>query len=140
MELGLFLRTLRRRWVVPAALVAASVLGVFLYQQVFGLQESVSTVAVLDPLTSRPGAYSQAQITFDSVINSQELAARVGRRLNRDPGGVRSHLSVSISPSLQTYNASPVYAVYATDKTQEGATALANAAVEEGRLLYIELN
>ena len=140
MDLGVYLRTLRRKWVVPAALLAASVLGVFLYQQVFGLKESVAQVAVLDPLTSRPGAYSQAQITFDSIINSQELATRVGLRLNRDPGSVRGHLSVSISPSLQTYNASPVYAVYATDKTQAGATALANAAVEEGRSLYIELN
>jgi len=140
MDLGVFLRTYRRKWVVPVALLAASVLGVFLYQQVFGLKESVAQVAVLDPLTSRPGAYTQAQITFDSIINSQELAIRVGQRLHRDPASVRGHLSVSISPSLQTYNASPVYAVYATDKTQDGATALANAAVEEGRLLYIELN
>jgi len=140
MELSAFLRTYRRHWFIPAALLVVAVLGVFLYQQAFGLKEAVATVAVLDPLTSRPGAYAQAQVTFDSVINSDQLAERVGLRLGRDPGSVRSHLSVSIAPSLEAYNASPVYAVYATDKTYAGAITLADAAVEEGRLLYIEDN
>jgi hypothetical protein len=140
MPLSAFLRTYRRRWFVPAALLAVALAGVFFYEHTFGLKEAVATVAVLDPLTTRPGAYTQAQVTFDSVIESQALAERVGQRLGRSPDSVHSHLSVSISASLQAYNASPVYAVYATDKTYAGALALANAAVEEGRLLYIEDN
>lgn len=140
MELSAFLRTYRRHWFVPVGLLVVAVLGVFLYQQAFGLKEAVATVAVLDPLTSRPGAYAQAQVTFDSVIHSDQLAERVGLRLGRDPASVRSHLSVSIAPSLEAYNASPVFAVYATDKTYAGAVTLANTAVEEGRLLYIEDN
>jgi len=140
MELSTFLRVYRRHWVIPAVLLGVSLLGAFLYMRQFSSYEAMATVAVLDPLTARPGGYAQAQVTFDSVIKSQELADRVAKRLGRDPGFVSGHLSTTIVPSLEAYNLSPVYAIFGTAKTSDDAVALTNAAADEGRKLFLELN
>jgi len=140
MELSTFFRVYRRHWFIPAALLAISLLGAFLYIRQYSTYEAMATVAVLDPLTARPGGYAQAQVTFDSVIKSQELANRVAKRLGRDPGAVSGHLSTTIVPSLEAYNLSPVYAVYGRDKNSDSAIAMTNAAAEEGRKLFLEVN
>ncbi len=140
MELAAFLRVYRRLWFIPAVLLVVSLLGSYVYIRQFSSYEAMATVAVLDPLTARPGGYAQAQVTFDSVIKSQELANRVANRLGRDLGSVSGHLSTTIVPSLEAYNLSPVYAVFGTAKNSDDAIALTNAAAEEGRKLFLELN
>ena len=50
------------------------------------------------------------------------------------------HLSVSVVSTLSSLNVSPLYAVRGTAPTKAQAIQLTNAAVEEARSLYIELN
>lgn len=140
MELSTFFRSYRKHWFIPVALLGISLLGAFLYLRQFSTYEAMATVAVLDPLTARPGGYAQAQVTFDSVIKSQELASRVAKRLGRDRSSVSGHLSTTIVPSLEAYNLSPVYAVFGRDKNSDDAMALTNAAAEEGRKFFLEVN
>src|ERR1044072_799826 len=140
MELTRFYSTLRLWWGVPAALVVIAMVGAFVYAQAYAQDEAQATVAVLDPLTAKPGAYGQAQVTFDSIVHSSQLAQRVGSKLGRDPNWVSGHLWVTVLPSLAGNNASPVYAIRGQDSTMDGAIKLTDTAANEARNLFIEVN
>lgn len=140
MEPNHYVRVLIAYFYIPVALVVAGLGGVYTYHHYFGGQEAQATVAVLDPLTSRPAGYQQAQVTFDTVMKTRELDQRVGADVSRPPDWVAGHLTVSVVTTLAGLNVSPLYAVRGTAPTQADALQLTNAAVQEGRKLYIELN
>jgi hypothetical protein len=140
MEPTRYLRFLKAYAYIPAALVLLGLVGVFLYHTIYGGQQAQATVAVLDPLTSRPSGYQQAQVTMDTVIKTRALDERVAARINQSPDWVAGHLSVSVVSTLSSLNVSPLYAVRGTAPTKDQAIALTNVAVEEARSLYIELN
>ncbi len=140
MDLRTFVETYRRFRLVPAACLLITLLGVFFYHQKYDTATAQATLSVLDPLTARPGVYSDAQITFDSVIKSRRLAEQVGARLHRTPDDIAGHLSVTIVPTLASINPSPVYAVRGSDRNPSHALQLANVAAAEGRALYVQLN
>jgi len=140
MDLRTFVETFRRFGIVPVACLILTLLGVFFYHHKFDTETAQATVSVLDPLTARPGVYSDAQITFDSVIKSRRLAAQVGARLHRTTDDIAGHLSVTIVPTLASINPSPVYAVRGSDRNPGRALQLANVAAAEGRALYVQLN
>ncbi|HEX2648176.1 MAG TPA: hypothetical protein VHO95_13195 [Candidatus Dormibacteraeota bacterium] len=114
--------------------------GVYSYHHQYGGKQAQATVAVLDPLTSRPAGYQQAQVTFDTVVRSRQLDERVAPQINRAPDWVGSHLSVSVVTTLSGANVSPLYAVRGTAPTDAEALRLTTVAAEEARTLYIQLN
>jgi hypothetical protein len=142
MEITTFLATLRKRWYIPALFLAVAAIGMFLYHRLTDMQTAQATVAVLDPLAAKAGAagYQEAQVTFDAVVKSNQLAQRVGTRLGIPGGLVSKRLSASVIPTLSTFNASPLYSVKGQGTTKAEAIRLTNAAITEARLLYIELN
>jgi hypothetical protein len=140
MEPKRYLRSLKAYAYIPAALVLLGLVGVFLYHTIYGGQQAQATVAVLDPLTSRPSGYQQAQVTMDTVVKTRGLDERVATRINQTPDWVAGHLSVSVVSTLSSLNVSPLYAIRGTAPTKAQAIQLTNAAVEEARSLYIELN
>ncbi|HZK73372.1 MAG TPA: hypothetical protein VFD88_05170 [Clostridia bacterium] len=140
MEPKRYLRTLKTYSYIPAALIVLGLIGVFMYQQIYGGQQAQATVAVLDPLTTRPAGYQQAQVTMDSVVHTQALDQLVGARINKSPDWVAGHLSVSVVSTLSGLNVSPLYAIRGTAPTKAQALQLTNVAVEEARSLYIQLN
>src|SRR6266545_441375 len=141
MELRHFWRTLAQWWIVPVSLVALSVAGVYAYHRIYGGEEAEATVAVLDPLVARPTTYGEAQIGFDAVMKSRQLAERVAKRVGRTTDWVQGKLSVSVSSSLSPGSfASPLFNVRGKGDTAQEAQQLTMAATEEARLLYIELN
>ena len=140
MEPKRYLRSLKAYSYIPVALVLLGLVGVFLYHSIYGGQQAQATVAVLDPLTSRPSSYQQAQVTMDTVVKTLALDQRVGARINKSPDWVAGHLSVSVVSTLSSLNVSPLYAIRGTAPTKDQAIQLTNAAVEESRSLYIELN
>jgi hypothetical protein len=135
-----YLRSLKAYAYIPAALVLLGLVGVFLYHTIYGGQQAQATVAVLDPLTSRPSGYQQAQVTMDTVVKTRALDERVAARINQSPDWVAGHLSVSVVSTLSSLNVSPLYAIRGTAPTKAQAIQLTNVAVEEARSLYIELN
>jgi hypothetical protein len=140
LDLSMYLRTVRRFWYLPLAFLLLSLAGAYVYHHKLDTQVAQATVAVLDPLVARPGVYSEAEVTFDSVIKSRKLAAMVGQRLHRTTDDIAGRLSVTIIPTLAAINPSPVYAVRASDRDPNRALQLANVATEQGRVLYIQLN
>jgi hypothetical protein len=140
MEPMRYVRSLRAYYYIPLALLALGIIGVFMYHSIYGGQQAQATVAVLDPLTSRPASYQQAQVTMDTVVRTRALDERVAARINQTPDWVAGHLSVSVVSTLSGLNVSPLYAIRGTAPTKEQALQLTNAAVEEARSLYIQLN
>lgn len=140
MELGKYLITLRRRWFVPLTILALAILGVFTYNRYTRLETAQATVAVLDPFVAASGTYSQAQVPFDAIVKSHQLARRVAQRLGENPNAVAAHLSVTVLPPLSGLTVSPLYAVRGTARQADRALVLANTAVDEARTLYTELN
>jgi hypothetical protein len=140
MTITTYLDTMRKRWYIPAFLLLAALGGMFIYHSLVDMQTAQATVSVLDPLVAKPGNYEEAQITFDSIVKSNQLAQRVAARLGMRESQVSSRVSVATIATLSTYNASPLYAVRGKGKTKAAAIALTAAATEEARNLFIELN
>ena len=140
MELRLFLSTLRKRWYVPVIFLVLATVGMYLYHRDTDMETAQTTLAVLDPLVAKPGTYQEAQVTFDSVVKSNQLARRVAARTGLPDRVVSGRVSAGIIPTLSSFNASPLYGVKAKGKTRAEALALATAVTTEARKLYIELN
>lgn len=143
MELRTFVQTLVRRWIVPTVLLAAALTGTFLYHHYNDLQSAQATVAVLDPNVARPAGEGTAQITFDAVITSHRLAERVSARTGLPASVIKNRLTVktmTLAATIGGLTISPVYKVTGKGKTQSDAVMLTDIAVEEGRLLYLDLN
>jgi capsular polysaccharide biosynthesis protein len=140
-DLNRYLRTLVRFFWLPLLLGALGAAAAVSYQQAYGLDSAEATVAVLDPQTARPGAYIEAQVTFDAVIRSRELAERVARRVDEQAADVQGRLSITVvAPASSVANPSPLYAVRGKDRGSDRAVRLVNVAVEEARALYVEHN
>src|SRR2546421_4516531 len=140
MEIRQFLVTLRRHWFIPLLILLGALAGTYGYNRVTNGETAQATVAVLDPLVARQGAYGEAQITLDAIIKSHRLAERVGPRVGMNPDLVTGRLSVAVLPTLSTVNVSPLYAVRGKDRSAAQAIRLTNVAVDEARKLYTELN
>jgi phosphotransferase system HPr-like phosphotransfer protein len=140
METRTYLGALRRYLPVAALLLAAGILGSYLYVRVSMPKTAQATVAVLDPLSARPGSYLAAQVTFDAVITSHLLAATVGQRLDEPADAIQAKLSASVLAPAAGFNLSPLYAVQGKSADTASAIRLVDVAVTEGRKLYLELN
>lgn len=140
METRTYLHALRRYLWVAILLLAMGILGSYTYVLTSIPKTATATVAVLDPLTARPGSYLAAQMTFDAVITSHRLAVIVGERLGESPDVIQSKLSASVVTAAAGFNVSPLFAVEGKDADPRRAIQLVNVAVTEGRELYLELN
>jgi hypothetical protein len=140
MEFPQYLTTLRRRWFVPLVLVVIAIAGVFVLNRSTHLATAQVTVSVLDPFVAAPGTYTQAQVPFDAIIKSEQLADRVARLMGSRTGSLSGRFSVTVVPPLSGGNLSPLYAVRGTDRDPQRAIILTNLAVQEGRALYAKLN
>ena len=76
MELSHYLTTLCRRWFVPLAFVIIAITGVFVLNRSTRVETAQATVSVLDAFLAAPGTYTQAQVPFDAIIKSDQLATR----------------------------------------------------------------
>ncbi|MDQ6879988.1 MAG: hypothetical protein M3082_20280 [Candidatus Dormibacteraeota bacterium] len=139
MELAYFQSILRKRWYITVLFLGLAILGTYVYHRYADMETAQATVAVLDPLNAK-STYAEAQITFDAVIKSDQLARRVAARTGLPAGLISKNVSASVLPTLSAFNASPLYGVRAKAKTKAAAIALANVVLTEARLLYIELN
>ena len=140
MELSHYLTTLWRRWFVPLTFVVIAVAGVFVLNRSTRVETAQATVSVLDAFLAAPGTYTQAQVPFDAIIKSDQLATRVAARMGKGTENLSGRFSVTVVPPLSAANVTPLYAVRGTDRDPQRAIALTNLAVEEGRALYAKLN
>ncbi|HSP54532.1 MAG TPA: hypothetical protein VLS25_03000, partial [Dehalococcoidia bacterium] len=141
MELDTFIRALMRRWYVPVTLLVLAVLGVWLYQNYTRMTTASATVVVLAPIPA-PGEFVPPQFGFDQIDESSELSQRVAARLNDGTTGdeLKSRISVSIRIDPNQRSTSPLYTISARDPDSDHAVLIANAATEEAKNLYAELN
>ena len=139
MELDAYLRAIFRMWYVPLALLALAISGSWLYLNVTSEAEATATVAVLEPRAPVPGEFIAPRLGFDVIDESEELASRVASRL--DDGTTAGELNGSISIKLKpTLDRSPLYLVSASHEIEARAIEIANIAVEEATILYVEFN
>ena len=145
MQLGDYLHGLRRFWYVVVACTMVGALGAYIYHDLTYLDEASAYVAVVSPkLAAESSGGTQAQVSFGSIMESHTLAEVVANDVGEDPETVYANLSVSSAASLSSGgtggSASPLIVVSAKDKGLDKAIKLVNAAVEEGRKLYIKIN
>jgi capsular polysaccharide biosynthesis protein len=141
MDLFTFVRALVRRWYITAILLVVALCGATIYRSKTDSYTAGATVAVLDPLISRPGLYLQAELSFDNIVTSHQLAERVAGRLHdgTTPDAVSSATSIETVKSL-SLSTSPLYIVKVKDRNKARAILLANTVVEESKALFTELN
>lgn len=142
MELDRFIRALVHRWWIIALFVAAGIIGTSMYFARFGTATAAATVAVLEPAVTKGMTGQQAQLSFASVAESYTVAERVINRLGLKESveAVKGSVSVKLSRSLITNVASPLYVVQVSDPDPKRAVLLADAIVQEARLVFAELN
>jgi len=144
MELRDYLRTLRHFWYAAVACFAVGLLAAAIYNQSTFQDEAKASVAVLSPLVSgKASGSTEAQVSFDSIIRSDALAARVAARVHESTDTVSSNLSVSIDSapgSQSTAITSPLYIVHGKDVGLAKAEKLVNIAIEEASALYFKIN
>lgn len=141
MELDAFLRNVVRRWYILVALVGAAVFGTWLYHDLTGESKATALVAVLRPYAPAPGEYAPAQLTFEALDESNELAARVATRLGdgTSPEQVKSKTTIDIRISTKP-TLTPLYEVSFEDPDPQRAKLVANIVLEEAKVLYLEIN
>lgn len=141
MELDVFIRNVARRWYILVVLVAAAVFGTWLYHHLTEEAKATALVAVLSPNSPAPGEYKPAQLTFEALDESNELASRVAARLadGTTAEQVKSKTSIDIRISTKP-TLTPLYEVTFEDPDPQRAVAVANIIVEEAKALYLEVN
>jgi capsular polysaccharide biosynthesis protein len=139
MELRRFMETLGRWWPIPLALLLLGVGGGYTYDRVTRQDEAVATVAVLDPLTARPGSFTAAQITFDQVVKSTTLRDRVAAKFGVSSDSLKNSITATLASS-EVANLSPLYQVKGDAKSGPEAIRLTNLIVQEAKALYLEEN
>ncbi len=141
MELDAFIRQVVRRWYVVPVLVAAAVFGTWLYHRETEESKATALVTVLRPYAPAPGEYTPAQLTFEALDESSELASRVATRLGDGTtakeikGKTTIDIKISTKPTL-----TPLYEVSFEDPDSQRALLVANIVVEEAKALYLEIN
>ncbi len=137
MEPGSFSAALKRVWPVAILLFVAAIFGSSIYAQKRIMPTAQASVAVRDPLTINPAQYHNAEVSFDSIVKSDQLAVNVGKVLGYP---VKGKLSVSVQLPATGINLSPLYVVRAQDPDPARAMTIVNTAVTEARKLYGQLN
>lgn len=140
MELREFGGGLKRHWIIFVVCCLIGLVGAFTYDFLTLLDEAQASVSVLDPMTARPGGYGQAQVTFDSIILSKQLANKVAAVMGESSDTVQSDLSVTLASSLSPTNPSPLYLIHGKDHGLPRAVKLVNTAVSEATKIYLRLN
>jgi uncharacterized protein involved in exopolysaccharide biosynthesis len=144
MELRDYLRALRRFWFMAPAFLLVGLAAAGFYNQVTFLDQAKASVAVLSPLVSgKASGSTEAQVSFDGIIRSDALAARVAARMNEPADAVANNLSVSIDSgpgSQASAITSPLYIVHGRDHGLDRAERLVDIAIEEATKLYFKIN
>jgi hypothetical protein len=144
MESRDYLRALRRFWQVLLTCVVVGVIGAASYNYGTFLDEAKASVAVLSPLlSSKASGTTEAQVSFDAIIESHTLASRVANRMNETEETVVNNLSVTIDTgagSASSAITSPLYVVHGKDHGLDRAEKLVNIAIEEASALYFKIN
>jgi hypothetical protein len=144
MELRDYLRSMRRFWWVLLACFLVGILAARIYTQSTFLDEAKASVAVLSPLVSgKASGSTEAQVSFDSIIRSDALAARVAARVHESADTVSNNLTVSIDNgpgSQSTAITSPLYIVHGKDNGLDRAKLLVDTAIDEATQLYFKIN
>lgn len=141
MELDVFIRNVVRRWYIVVALVAVAAFGTWLYHRITSEEKATALVTVLRPYVPAPGEYTPAQLTFEALDESSELASRVAARLGdgTTPDQVKGKTSIDIKISTKP-TLTPLYEVSFKDSDSQRAMLVANIVVEEAKALYLEIN
>lgn len=141
MELDAFIRNVIRRWYIVVVLLAAAVFGVWMYHHQTEQAKATALVTVLRPYTPAPGEYKPAELTFDALDETNELATRVAKRLNDGTtadeikGKTAIDIRISSKPTLMT-----IYEVSYKDRDAKRAVKIANIVVQEAKAMYLEVN
>ncbi len=144
MELRDYLRTMRHFWWVILVCLLIGAFAARVYTQSTFLDEAKASVAVLSPLVSgKASGSTEAQVSFDSIIRSDALAARVAKRMHESTDTVSNNLSVTIDSgpgSQSTVITSPLYIIHGMDHGLDRAEKLVDIAIEEATQLYFKIN
>ncbi len=144
MSLDSYLQGLLRRWILVILLTAIGLLSAFAYFRISGKETARLTVAAIEPaLTRATKGGVQAQITFDSVIQSQALAQRVINRLGLtgiSAYDLSQNITAKLAPTLIPNVVTPLYVIEVKHKDPELAILIANTAAEEAQQMFLELN
>ncbi len=142
MELDAYLRALLRHWYVPIILVAIAVFGVWTYHRFTDTETAKATLVVLSAPRPVPGEFLPAQIGFDTIDESNQLAARVAARLDDGTTAdeIKGKISVDVRRDLNAVGRSSLFTVSGQDEDKERAVVIADLAAEEARHLFAEIN
>jgi hypothetical protein len=140
MDVPAFKAALRRSWFPALLALVVLVAGSIAYVKERIPPSAEGSVAVRDALSVNGSANSSAAVTFDAIIESDNLAKRVGHQLGVPAGTVKGALSVDTVLPSSGINISPLYVIHAKAKTLALAEAIVNSAIKQGRYLYGQLN
>jgi len=138
MDAGRFRAAAKRVWLPAILLLAAAIAGSIVYVNKHILPSAKASVAVRDVLTVNTAQSTAAEVPFDSIIKSNRLTQLVSEQLGPSVGKVS--LSVDVVFPQSGINISPLYVVHAQATTEAKAKQIVNAAVQQGTLLYAQLN
>jgi capsule polysaccharide export protein KpsE/RkpR len=141
-SLDRYLHALARYWYVIAILVLAGGLGMYAYLNTSGTVSASATVAVFEPAVLRVAADNQAEVTFDTVLQSRAVAERVIQQqgLNTTAKAFQSKVTVSLSKQLVANVASPLYVVTVKDADPKRAVILTNAVIDQAKAVFLQVN
>lgn len=142
MSLDRYLHALGRYWYVIAVLIAAGALGMVAYVNSSGNTSATASVAVFEPSLVKVAASDQAQVTFDTVLQSRAVAERViqDQHLSMTPEGLQGRISVKLAKQLVPNIVSPLYEVQVKDPDPKRAVALANDVIAQAKEIFLGLN
>jgi hypothetical protein len=144
MESRDYLRALRRFWQVMLVCAAVGLIAATVYNYGTYLDQAKASVAVLSPLVSgKASGSTEAQVSFDAIVQSDTLAALVAKQMNESADTFSNNLSVTINsgPGSATSAAtSPLYIVHGKDRGIDRAEKLVNIAIDEASQLYFRIN
>ncbi len=142
MELAAYLRTLARYWYIPVLLVALAVFGVWNYHTFTDTETAKATLVNIRALRPIPGEFLPAQIGFDAIDESSQLADRVAARLDDGTTAdeLEGRISVDVKRDLNAPSSSLLFTVSGQDNDKERAVLIADLAAEEARQLFSEIN
>jgi uncharacterized protein involved in exopolysaccharide biosynthesis len=140
MDVLRFKAALRRVWLPAVIAFVVVVAGSFVYAEQRIPPSAQASVAVRDALTVNTAGNPSAAVSFDAIIESDRLATMVRHELGPRAGNVKGALSVSTVLPASGINISPMFLVKAKAKTLALAEAIVNAAITQGRSLYVQLN
>jgi capsular polysaccharide biosynthesis protein len=135
-----FKAALRASWFPALLVLIVFIAGSIVYVKQRIPPSAEGSVAVRDALSVNGGSDSSAAVTYDAIIESDQLAQRVGRRLHLPAAEVKGALTVTTVLPTTGINISPLYQIKAKAKTLRQAEAIVDTAIAQGRDMYGQLN